>query len=238
VAGAAAAAAAGGWSLAGDGAAGGATADAAADAARSVSPPCVREWPRPRHRRGQSRTRTAHLRQRARRWRRARRPVAQRAAAARPRASRRRLLGRCHPYPLHPRPSIPPTPLTARGAASPAVPPLSLLPSLPPWRPPAPPRCGGGGAGHGTSRVGRRAVGRPPSWPVERLLFLCGACLARAFWGCMLRGCSLRFAHSLIACLLCRPPRRRCAAGSTRRLTRARRGRSPTSSTCSCRRAR
>jgi len=98
------------------------------------------------------------------------------------------------PPPLNP---LPP-PGTASGAASAAAAVPSLPPSLPPWQPPAPPHCGGGGAGHGTSRVGRRAVGRPRSRRVERLLLLCGACLAQAFWGCMLRGCSLRFALSLI----------------------------------------
>jgi len=41
------------------------------------------------------------------------------------------------------------------------------------------------------------------------VLFLCGACLAQALWGCLLRGCSLRFAPSLV------PPR---AAWCQRRL--------------------
>ena len=90
-AGTAAIAATGGWPLAGDAAARCAAADAAAKAADSVSPPCVAGRPRPRHGGGRGRTRAPHLQQRARRWRRARRLVARRAAATRPRAPRRRL---------------------------------------------------------------------------------------------------------------------------------------------------
>jgi len=120
------------------------------------------------------------------------------AAAARLRAPRRCLWRRWRPYPLPSIPSIPPAPpRTASGAASAAVPPPSLRSSQPPWRPPAPPHGGDGGAGHDTRRVGRRVVRRRRSRRVGCVLFLCGACHAPAFWGSMLRGCSLRFAPSL-----------------------------------------
>jgi len=104
VGGAKAAAAANGWSLAGDAAAGGASADAAAEAARIVSPPFVAWLPRPHRRGGRTCTRIAHLRQRVPCRIHVRRPMAQRAAAARPRTSRRRLLPRFNP-------NLPPPPL-------------------------------------------------------------------------------------------------------------------------------
>jgi len=131
-AGATAATATGRWPLAGDGVAG-CAADAVADAARSVSPPCVAGRPRPRHGGGKGRTRAPHLRKRARRWRRARRLVARRAAAARRRAPRRRLWRRCHAHPLRLCPSIPPPlPYSSSGVASAAVPPLLPAALLPP----------------------------------------------------------------------------------------------------------
>ena len=71
-AGAATAAVAGGSPLARISAAGGAVDDAAPDAERSVSPPCVAERPQSDHGRGRGRTRSRHVRQCARRWRRAR----------------------------------------------------------------------------------------------------------------------------------------------------------------------
>jgi len=77
-------------------------------------------------------------------------------------------------------PQSPPPPLTASGAASAAAMASLLPPTLPMWRPPTHPHCGGGGAGHGTSLVRRRAVGRSWSRRVERLLFFCDACLAQA----------------------------------------------------------
>jgi len=114
-AGAAAAAAAGEWPLAGDGAAGCAVADADADTARSVSPSRGRGPPWARHGGPPGRTRAPHLRQSARRWRRARRLVEWHAVVARVRAPPRRVWRRCYPSPLPPRPLIlpPPPPLPA-----------------------------------------------------------------------------------------------------------------------------
>jgi len=105
-------------------------------------------------------------------------------------------VGAVQPVPPTPAPLNLPLPLTSSGAASEALSKLPLPPSLPPWRPLAPPPFGGCGAVHGTSCVVRRAVGRPPSRPFERLVLLCGACFAQTFWGYILRGCSLRFAHA------------------------------------------
>jgi len=93
-------------------------------------------------------------------------------------------------------PRPPPPPRTASGDASASLPPPSLPPSPSSQWPTAPPHGGGGGAGHCTRRVERRVVRRRRSRHVGCLLFLCGVCLASAFWGCMLRGCSLRFAPS------------------------------------------
>ena len=159
-AGAAAAAAAGEWPLAGDGAAGCAVADADADTARSVSPSRGRGPPWARHGGPPGRTRAPHLRQSARRWRRARRLVEWHAVVARVRAPPRRVWRRCYPSPLPPRPLIPPPPppRSARGNESVSGPPLALPPSPPSSRLLAQPHGGDGGAGHGTRRVGWRAV--------------------------------------------------------------------------------